>query len=355
MMTNALRRSLGVALIAAVGLLPVPGHASSHTGAGGGSGSSSETTCPQTNVNPIGDMCWECLFPISIGPVAINERSGYPDTANPNWFICFCPVWYFWRSGLAIGFWQPGHLVDVTRKPGCIAALGGMDFDVTNGVTGEHSQTMGEEQETAFYNLHWIRNYYMEWLIDEVDDSCLQDSEETTYLSEIDSTWEDPEAAITFSPEAVLFTSPIANAACAIDCVASTIDVSFDAMVWCQGCLGTTYPLGGWVGHHAGGAVSAGLLVQRAAAKNSRMYMLKATHAHSWIGYCFQHNDWFIDKSQYRHNLIYPVPQTEDNSLGGCCQPFGRSPLGWANAKEYPYGGEDWVFIVWEKRHVCCE
>ena len=33
----------------------------------------SAQSCTGRFVNPISDVCWECLFPISIGPIAIGS------------------------------------------------------------------------------------------------------------------------------------------------------------------------------------------------------------------------------------------------------------------------------------------
>ncbi len=59
-------------------------------------------TCTGRFVNPITDVCWECLFPISIGPVRIGSASGAPDTPNPSSPICLCgsPIP---RIGLSLG------------------------------------------------------------------------------------------------------------------------------------------------------------------------------------------------------------------------------------------------------------
>ena len=46
--------------------------------------------CSGRFVNPITDICWSCLFPISIGPVSVNG-GGREDTPNPGQIPCFCP------------------------------------------------------------------------------------------------------------------------------------------------------------------------------------------------------------------------------------------------------------------------
>ena len=71
--------------------------------------------CTGRFVNPLTDVCWECLFPISIGPAAIGSATGAPDTPNPASPLCYCgtPIP---RVGLSIGLWAPARLIDVSRR-----------------------------------------------------------------------------------------------------------------------------------------------------------------------------------------------------------------------------------------------
>ena len=59
--------------------------------------------CGGTFVNPITDICWSCLFPISLGAIPIWP-SDRPDTSNPSSPICVCPMSAppFVRVGLSV-------------------------------------------------------------------------------------------------------------------------------------------------------------------------------------------------------------------------------------------------------------
>src|SRR5438552_16082155 len=85
------------------------------------------TTCSGRFVNPITDICWSCLFPITIGPVNIN-KSGREDTHNPTTIPCVCPRAGIPVPGVPVGFWEPSRLVDVTRVPFCMANVGGLQL-----------------------------------------------------------------------------------------------------------------------------------------------------------------------------------------------------------------------------------
>ncbi len=46
--------------------------------------------CVSRFINPISDICWSCLFPMTIGSATVVP-SQYPDTNNPASPISFCP------------------------------------------------------------------------------------------------------------------------------------------------------------------------------------------------------------------------------------------------------------------------
>ena len=103
-------------------------------------------SCTGRFVNPISDVCWECLFPISIGPLTIGSVSGVLDTPNPSSPICLCgsPIP---RIGLSLGVWEPARLMDVTRTPWCFPNLGGLTIDP--GLHGRARAHWGRRAATA--------------------------------------------------------------------------------------------------------------------------------------------------------------------------------------------------------------
>ena len=113
-------------------------------------------TCHGKFVNPITDVCWSCLFPLSVGGLKIWP-SGRPDTSNPASPICFCgsPLP---RIGISVGFWEPVRLIDVTTKPFCFPNLGGLTINpgmyVGNGHVSAASQKGGNTQMSAQYQAH---------------------------------------------------------------------------------------------------------------------------------------------------------------------------------------------------------
>ncbi|PMX28452.1 conjugal transfer protein, partial [Pseudomonas sp. MPR-R2A7] len=85
--------------------------------------------------------------------------------------------------------------------------------------------------------------YWMEIL---TDFACFeQASFDIAYMTEVDPLWQDDSLAALINPEAIVFANPIAQAACAGDCIAGTVNLPLDPLFWCAGCQGSMYPLNG--------------------------------------------------------------------------------------------------------------
>ncbi len=84
-----------------------------------------KATCSGHFINPISDICWSCMFPMTVGSVPVIP-SNYPDTRNPTMPISYCPKPppIFVQIGLNIGYWEPYALTDVTRVPYCMVNMG---------------------------------------------------------------------------------------------------------------------------------------------------------------------------------------------------------------------------------------
>src|ERR1700694_4323265 len=84
-------------------------------------------TCTGKFANPITDICWSCVMPISIGAARVATL-GQEDIENPASPICILPGAPVW-GGLRIGFLGPARQVDVTRKPFFLVSLGGLSLN----------------------------------------------------------------------------------------------------------------------------------------------------------------------------------------------------------------------------------
>ena len=90
-------------------------------------------------------------------------------------------------------------------------------------------------------------------------------------LSEYEPTWNRDDLAMIFSPEAVLFANPLAQAACSADCLAASSPLGpLDPLIWCAGCQNSIYPMTGNVAGHESALQSSLLTVQRMHTKMHR-------------------------------------------------------------------------------------
>lgn len=306
------------------------------------------TACQGKFINPITDICWSCVFPISIG--GVNVMSGdQEDTANPTSPVCACsnPP----KVGLGTGFWEPLRQVDVTRTPWCMVSLGGLQldpgFDAPAGSVGQHTN----KNKHSFYQAHWYVNPLMYWLEVVLDNACLETGQfDVAYLTEIDPLWADDELSLLINPDSFLFGGVAAQAACAADCVAATAGFPISSLFWCAGCQGPMYPLNGHVAAHVSGVQASMLLAERMAAKMHREALMWAASGDA--GMCGYYPQILMDKSNYKTQMVYPVPNTT-KIAGKCCQPMGRTTAVWGAGKEIPYVGEDFAYLIFRKRNCC--
>lgn len=235
-----------------------------------------EATCFGTFFNPITDVCWQCIFPISIGAIAFDN--GQEDIENPASPICICPIAVppYYRIGLEVGFWEPARTMEITRTAFCFPSLGGFYMD-----GGRYAPPGGQDHiapdkvnKGSFYQAHYYINpilYYLEVLI---DDQCLEPGAyDLAYMTEYDPAWHDDELTAILEPEAPLFANIVAIAACTADCIAASAGFGIKEMFWCSGCNGPTYPMNGNVPVHIGGVQASSLIAHRMMAKLHRQFI----------------------------------------------------------------------------------
>lgn len=310
----------------------------------------SEQKCEGKFVNPFTDICWGCIFPITIGGLKVSLDG--EDTENPRRVICNCPKPPF--IGIPISFWEPARLVDVTRTPYCMVSLGGFKIMGSGikgrgSVEGGHTIAQGHSRmRQSFYQVHWYMypiTYILEILVDFL---CLESGQiDLAYITELDPLWNDDETAFILNPEAVLFNNPIAQAACVADCTAATLSFPLDQMFWCSGCQGSMYPFTGTLNYHVGGVQASLLMVSRMIGKLHRELLLEITSGEAAL--CNRYRSVMIKKSQYKTQMVFPIPTASSKG----CYPLGRTETIWGSSKEFPYQGEDFGYLIWRKRNCC--
>mgnify|MGYP000555963314 CR=1 FL=1 len=314
--------------------------------------------CVGRFLNPINDICWSCLFPITIGSVPIINSSKFKDTENPSLPVCLCNRKGIPLPGLTIGFWEPVRIAEVTRIPGCLVSLGGIKISTLNSrMHGNHKKAHREESNHngAFYHVHYYV-YPVLFLLNLIADFGCMDkgSYDVVYMSEFDPSHQSDKLANFLNPETFLLANPVSQMACAVDCVKATMTKqSVDSLFWCSGCQGSIYPLSGYTSTHIGGVATSSLMTTRELAKLHRGGLAKKTATSSSAingELCESSYAWRIPKTQYRIQMTYP----RVNANGPySCNPIGMSDLTYGAGREFPYSGEDFVYMIWRKRNCC--
>ncbi|TKA98392.1 conjugal transfer protein [Cereibacter changlensis] len=304
--------------------------------------------CNAKFLNPLTDVCWDCIFPISIGAIRVlNKR---PDTSNPSLPVCICPG-VPPRLGLAIGLWEPARLTDVANEAGCFVNMGfkadlGLFSIGKSSVTSSGGDATGSKWQSHYY-------YYplISWLGTVVDGLCLENTIfDIAYISEFDPLWQDPELNNIINPEAILFTNPVAHAACAADCVRSSGGgLPLDKLFWCNGCQGGMYPMTGDSNAHYGGVQASETITAKMIARQHRLGLARTTSSSS-SALCTPDIAPIIKKSQYRLQLTRPRSVTSGRYA---CGPLGSSTQMIDSRREYPYKGESFGWLMWRKRNCC--
>ena len=129
-----------------------------------GGAAAGATTCTGKFPNPITDICWSCILPLSIGSARIGDFGSQEDIENPGSPLCTCgvnPV-----IGLSVGFWEPARHVEAVRKPFCLTSLGGIDLNpgIPAPEAARFTRSEGDGDGGSFYQAHFYVNpvlYYL--------------------------------------------------------------------------------------------------------------------------------------------------------------------------------------------------
>lgn len=316
-------------------------------------GTAQAIECKGHFVNPVTDIDWDGIFPITIGRVPLATGDA-PDTTNPATPLCACkvPPPVFQRLGVTIGFWEPFALVDVTRDPYCMVNMGIKLSVKHQGIGG--SEMPAADGRGAFYYVHWYKYPVVYWLQIITSIACVQAGEfDLAYMTELDPTWNDDELGFVLNPEATLFSNPITQMACAADALKTSVDsqLGIDALFWCMGSQGSIYPLTGNTPFQTSPIEAATLMAERMDFKMHRELLVWDTTG-AWGNtfdgpICHQYPTPIMPKSRYRYQLVNTIPDATQ------CHPFGHLVSTWETGHVDPAAGDNFGFLIFKKRNCC--
>lgn len=301
-------------------------------------------TCDGHMINPLKDICWRCLFPLSIGSAELASGNN-PDTENPSNPFQACPMGIGWRYGLAIGYWEPFAVTDVTKTPYCLINMGGKQLNINKGQIRGATEAPLSGTEGAFYQVHWYKYPLIMWLNIISSTYCMQRGDyDIAYMSELDPTWDDDQSDLLLTPEVAIFANPVAQLSCLADAIAATTGSAINSLFWCMGAQGSSYPLTGNVSDEFSTLQNSTLLTERMDFKLHRLGIVPDSIGVN-TAVCYEHNDLILPKNRYRYEMTNPKPDANS------CHPFGHTVTTWQTGKLSPNDAGNYGYLVWRKRN----
>lgn len=303
--------------------------------------------------NLITDVCYDCMFPISLAGnlISIGVSGDDYDSGAGASPVCACV------SNLSVGtpmsFWEPTFMVDVTNKPGCMPLLGGIDIStpfnsLEYGAEQRSAAPSGSLRKSAFMHVNEYINPMMTALGVISDSPCLdQRGFDVPFISWADPTWNDDALAMILTPYGYAFAGIPSIAAEAPDAIAATTGFPTASLFWVAGAWGPMYPVTGNVATTNSPEQTAHLLTARLFAKLHAAGVQQSTAGLDALRSCGAMGlpEFLMDKRQYKTNRVFPFP---DNT----CTPFGRTLLlqekGAARPQDKDYG-----YFIFRKKDCC--
>lgn len=309
--------------------------------------------CTGAFPNLISDICYDCMFPISLAGNAMSfgvSGDDYQSGAGSS-PICVC------LSNLSIGiplsFWEPTFMVDVTNKPGCMPLLGGIDISppynsMEYGAEKKDGAHLGATKKSAFMHVNEYVNPVMTALGVISDSPCLDTRGfDVPFLSWADPTWNDDSLAMILTPYGYAFAGLPSVAAEMPDAILATFGFPSASLFWVAGAWGAMYPVTGNVSVANSPEQVAHLLIARLFAKLHAAGVQQSTAGRDALESCgaLGFPEFLMDKRQYKTNRTFPWP---DNM----CTPIGRPLLiqekGAARPQDKDYG-----YFIFRKKDCC--
>ena len=304
-------------------------------------------------INPVKDICWSCVFPMTFGNVTTTSKAGRRDSNKVSNIFCNCGV----EGGVTFGFWEPVFMVDVSMTPFNLVTLGGMRIKKNPTLKDQGTiKKIDNTQSQSTMHSHIYVYPIMSMMKMFTGFQCLSKFPKgkngtdfaVGWMSEYDITFNNEVASLIMNPEALLYANPIAQAACAFDTAKALVDFPINRLHWCAASMGSLYPLTGVDGNHQSLVSSALLVTYRMIAKMHRMLQFHRTSGSSALCQPQLSPKWV--KNQYKTQLVYPVAMSKGRNA---CQVIGAPTVIYEHFKIKPVTGEGFGILIWRKKSWC--
>lgn len=306
--------------------------------------------CKGSILNPVTDVCWQCMFPARIGGSSFGGEGVAPGATDSP--ACACPSASGVRVGLSTAFWEHARLVETVKDAYCFPALGtGMGGSNLNALSSgsQGSMTQNGGSDYASQQAHYF--IFPVWVMLNLfaDMPCIEKRPfDMAYMTEVDPAWNDDTLSFILNPEALLFGNPVTQLSCMADSVAAVADQPLDPLFWCLGSWGSSYPLSG------------STTVTNPTTYNSqmaaRMIFKLGREGLLWdtaLNKCSSEGSLtpIMIKSHYKLQVARP-------RRGNSCVPVGQPDFLWGSAKNPPLGAgnnsPDNFLWVLARARTCC-
>jgi conjugal transfer pilus assembly protein TraU len=360
--------------------------------------------CPNAHILGAGlftKVCWACMFPVKLFGIEVFRGDNTAPDHSADRPFCACNFNFKTGApaviGTTLGMWMPTRIVELVRRPYCFPAMGGIQVASSATTMGgemqtgyaQHSTIGTGEEYMDFFNVHYYA-FQLFAILELLDmPRCTArgfNSFDLMFMGEAFPNWYDDTLSFMVQPEAVAFANPTAMMALPLDCVAASLREPVDKLFWAAGCWGSTYPYTGNVGNSALTINNSSLAAVRVMSLLARLQLMNRTMGNDTL--CEPQKMKILTKSQYRFQMMFPVPEsssppsglnthpppdtgpTGDTTLGGrqvaqidlknlqginksCCHPIGMTTLKWGTWRSRPVTGEDQVYLVWQWIDCC--
>ncbi|WP_018234195.1 TraU family protein [Thioalkalivibrio thiocyanodenitrificans] len=309
--------------------------------------------CQGRLFNPISDVNWNNMFPVTIAGMTISSGSNSNPSIMHMPAVCTCPGSFgIPTPGLGVTYWEPTYVAEVAREPGCLSTLGGVRALPSSFRRMASEQRDGTEaqagDEVTRMQVHWYIYPVFAVLNMMSTLTCAATSGfNLADLTPIDPTWQDDAWGAVYNPEGIMFANVMGTLSCVPDAVASSFGKPMDNLFWCSGSQGMVYPLTGNSQSYTSPQGGNMHILAKYVAKKHRMAGLLVT-----IGPGARCNSLYSPfwlKSQYRLDPIAPNPLNRTVV-------FGMSEFRWGLAPPANNAVRtDSAYLVWVGRQCCLQ
>ena len=262
--------------------------------------------------------------------------------------ICICPrpPPVFFKIGEIYQYWDPSLFIDTVSVANYSPFMGsggdaaGSIDDVLGG-KNKSSDAVSIADESTFFQAHAFIFSILDTMLGGI---LCENSDVGSWWTEFDAMWQSDELAVTITPEAGLFANKAMQLLCMSDAAAVNVGFPLDAMPWCIGSSGSTYPVSGHVDND-NIVQAANTAASRLIFKLNRLFMLCDPAA---ICGCTYTPIW--TKSHYKMHTARPDLRST--------YPIGKAAKFYDSGLNPPYMGakgsnDEFLWVVFRKV-LCC-